>query len=89
VEEIGRRCACVIVGFGINIFWDPCQLCIESGRTFFITKIHGKRQNTCPIIRQLSSNTTTVSGISFVSTSRLTWIIDKDKTGHPTNNLLN
>ena len=28
-----------------------------------------------------------VSGISFVSTSRLTWIIDKDHTGHPTNNV--
>lgn len=26
----------MIVGFAVNIFWDPCQLCIESGRTFLL-----------------------------------------------------
>ena len=35
----------------------------------------------------LISAHTTVSGISFLSTSHLTWIIDKDKTGYPTNNV--
>ena len=34
----------------------------------------------------IARGSATVSGTSFVSTSRLAWIIDKDKTGHPINN---